>query len=70
MHAGGRTMCDYNRAGSPLMEIVTNPTFHDKDEVMEFLKELQKMFRFYGVSDADMEKGQLRCDVNVSLRKV
>jgi aspartyl-tRNA(Asn)/glutamyl-tRNA(Gln) amidotransferase subunit B len=70
MHAGGRTMCDYNRAGSPLMEIVTNPTFHDKDEVMEFLKELQKMFRFYGVSDADMEKWQLRCDVNVSLRKI
>lgn len=69
IHAGGRTMCDYNRAGSPLMEIVTNPTFHDKEEVMEFLKELQKMFRFYGVSDADMEKWQLRCDVNVSLRK-
>lgn len=69
VHAGGRTMCDYNRAGSPLMEIVTNPTFHDKEEVMEFLKELQKMFRAYGVSDADMEKGQLRCDVNISLRK-
>lgn len=68
MHAGGRTMCDYNRAWSPLMEIVTEPVFHDKEEVMEFLKELQKMFRAYGVSDADMEKGQLRCDVNISVR--
>jgi aspartyl-tRNA(Asn)/glutamyl-tRNA(Gln) amidotransferase subunit B len=44
-HAGGKTLCDYNRAGSPLMEIVTMPVFNDRDEVMEFLKELQKMFR-------------------------
>lgn len=69
-HVGWKTLCDYNRAGSPLMEIVTDPVFHDKDEVMEFLKELQKMFRFYDVSDADMEKGQLRCDVNISIRPV
>ncbi|MDD3646188.1 MAG: Asp-tRNA(Asn)/Glu-tRNA(Gln) amidotransferase subunit GatB [Candidatus Gracilibacteria bacterium] len=67
MHAGGKTLCDYNRAGSPLMEIVTDPVFHDKEEVMEFLKELQKMMRAAGVSDADMEKGQLRCDVNISI---
>lgn len=67
-HAGGKTLCDYNRAGSPLMEIVTEPVFHDKEEVMEFLKELQKMFRSIGVSDADMEKGQMRCDVNISIR--
>ncbi len=67
-HAGGKTLCDYNRAGSPLMEIVTEPVFHSKEDVMEFLKELQKMFRAAGVSDADMEKWQLRCDVNMSLR--
>ncbi|MCH8518309.1 Asp-tRNA(Asn)/Glu-tRNA(Gln) amidotransferase subunit GatB, partial [Candidatus Gracilibacteria bacterium] len=67
-HAGGKTLCDYNRAGSPLMEIVTEPVFHETDEVMEFLKELQKIMRAAGVSDADMEKGQLRCDVNISLR--
>lgn len=67
-HAGGKTLCDYNRAGSPLMEIVTMPVFNDRDEVMEFLKELQKMFRAAWVSDADMEKGQLRCDVNISIR--
>ncbi len=67
-HVWGNTLCDYNRAGSPLMEIVTEPVFHDTLEVMEFLKELQKMFRAAGVSDADMEKWQLRCDVNMSLR--
>jgi len=67
-HAGWKTLCDYNRAGSPLMEIVTEPVFHETDEVMEFLKELQKIMRAAGVSDADMEKWQLRCDVNISLR--
>ena len=67
MHAGGKTLCDYNRAGSPLMEIVTDPVFHDREEVMEFLKELQKMMRAAWVSDADMDKGQLRCDVNISI---
>lgn len=70
VHAGGKTLCDYNRAGSPLMEIVTNPVFRDKEEVMEFLKELQKMMRAAGVSDADMEKWQLRCDVNLSIMPV
>ena len=67
-HAGGKTLCDYNRAWSPLMEIVTEPVFHEVEEVMEFLRELQKIMRAAGVSDADMEKGQLRCDVNISLR--
>lgn len=67
IHAGGKTLLDFNRAGSPLMEIVTEPTFHDKEEVLEFLKELQKIFRAVGVSNADMEKGQLRCDVNISI---
>ncbi|MBF0913401.1 Asp-tRNA(Asn)/Glu-tRNA(Gln) amidotransferase subunit GatB [Candidatus Gracilibacteria bacterium] len=67
IHAGGKTLCDFNRAGSPLMEIVTEPVFHDKEEVMEFLRELQKIMRACEVSDADMEKGQLRCDVNISI---
>jgi len=67
VHAGGKTLCDYNRAGSPLMEIVTDPVFHDKEEVMEFLRELQKLMRAAGVSDADMEKWQMRCDVNLSI---
>lgn len=67
VHAWWKTLCDYNRAWSPLMEIVTEPVFHDKDEVMEFLKELQKIMRACDVSDADMEKWQMRCDVNISI---
>lgn len=67
-HVWGKTLIDYNRAWSPLMEIVTDPVFHNKEEVMEFLKELQKMMRAANVSDADMEKWQMRCDVNISVR--
>ncbi len=66
-HAGWKTLCDYNRAWSPLMEIVTDPVFHTKQEVMEFLKELQKIMRAVWVSDWDMEKGQMRADVNISI---
>jgi len=66
-HAWGKTLCDYNRAWSPLMEIVTDPVFHTKEEVMEFLKELQKIMRAAWVSDADMEKWQMRADVNISI---
>ncbi len=66
-HAWNTTLCDYNRAWSPLMEIVTDPVFHTKEEVMEFLKELQKIMRAAWVSDADMEKGQMRADVNISI---
>ena len=67
IHAWWKTLCDFNRAWSPLMEIVTEPVFHDKEEVMEFLRELQKIMRACEVSDADMEKWQLRCDVNISI---
>jgi len=66
-HSWNKTLCDYNRAGSPLMEIVTDPVFHNKEEVMEFLKELQKLMRASWVSDADMDKWQMRCDVNISI---
>lgn len=68
IHSWARTLCDYNRAGSPLMEIVTEPDFRSKEEVIAYLEELQKLMRWCGASDADMEKGQLRCDVNISLR--
>lgn len=67
IHAWWKTLLDFNRAWSPLMEIVTEPVFHDKEEVMEFLRELQKLMRAAWVSDADMEKWQLRCDVNLSV---
>ena len=70
IHAGGKTLCDYNRAGSPLMEIVTEPDFRSKADVIAYLEELQKLMRWCGASDADMEKWQLRCDVNISIRKL
>ena len=69
VHVGDKTLCDYNRAGSPLMEIVTEPDFRTREEVIAYLEEIQKIMRFSGASDADMEKGQLRCDVNISIRK-
>ncbi len=69
VHAGGKTLCDYNRAGSPLMEIVTEPDFRSKADVIAYLEELQKLMRWCGASDADMEKGQMRCDVNISIRQ-
>ena len=69
VHAGGKTLCDYNRAGSPLMEIVTEPDFRSKADVLGYLEELQKLMRWCGSSDADMEKWQLRCDVNISVRQ-
>ena len=68
VHAWNKTLCDYNRSWSPLMEIVTEPDFRTKDDVVEYLTELQKIMRFVGASNADMEKWQLRCDVNISVR--
>ena len=50
------------------MEIVTEPDFRSKADVLAYLEELQKLMRWCGASDADMEKGQLRCDVNISVR--
>lgn len=69
VHAGNKTLCDYNRSGSPLMEIVTEPDFRSREDVIGYLEELQKLMRWCGASDADMDKGQLRCDVNISIRK-
>ena len=56
MHAGNKTLCDYNRSGSPLMEIVTEPDFRSKEDVIAYLEELQKLMRWCGASNADMEK--------------
>ena len=69
IHNGGEALLDFNRAGTPLVEIVTNPDFTSTDEVVEFLKELQRLMRYNDISSADMEKGQMRCDVNISVRK-
>jgi aspartyl-tRNA(Asn)/glutamyl-tRNA(Gln) amidotransferase subunit B len=62
------TGIDFNRAGTPLMEIVTQPEIASPEEAFAFLAALKQILIYGGVSDADMEKGQLRCDCNVSVR--
>ncbi|MDX8396854.1 MAG: Asp-tRNA(Asn)/Glu-tRNA(Gln) amidotransferase subunit GatB [Mariprofundaceae bacterium] len=59
---------DLNRSGIPLMEIVSEPDMRTADEAIAYLKNLHQLIRFLGVSGADMEKGQFRCDANVSVR--
>lgn len=66
-HASNSTI-DFNRAGTPLMEIVSDPDIDTPEEAYAYLKSLQQILIYGGISDADMEKGQMRCDVNVSLR--
>src|SRR5881275_900653 len=62
------TGIDFNRAGTPLMEIVTQPELNSPEEAFAFLTALKQILIYGGVSDVDMEKGQLRCDCNVSVR--
>jgi aspartyl-tRNA(Asn)/glutamyl-tRNA(Gln) amidotransferase subunit B len=69
LHAKGHSLVDYNRAGTPLLEIVSEPDIRTAEEARTYLQELQNIMRYLGVSDADMEKGHLRCDANISLRK-
>ncbi|MEC8052446.1 MAG: Asp-tRNA(Asn)/Glu-tRNA(Gln) amidotransferase subunit GatB [Myxococcota bacterium] len=66
--ASGRSLMDYNRAGTPLIEIVTDPDLRSPDEVVAFLKLLRQTLRYIGVCDGNMEQGNFRCDANVSIR--
>jgi len=68
-HLGTTSLIDFNRAGTPLMEIVSEPDLESAEEAFAYLRSLQMILQQGDVSDADMEKGQLRCDVNISLRK-
>lgn len=67
--AGTETLVDLNRAGVPLLEIVSEPDLRSAADASAYLKKLRAILRYIGVSDADMEKGQFRCDANVSLRR-
>lgn len=66
-HTKNGTLIDYNRAGVPLMELVTEPDITSGEEAKAFAQELQLILRYLNVSDADMEKGQMRIEVNVSV---
>ena len=69
-HGATDSLVDYNRAGTPLMEIVSDPAMHTAEEAFAYLTSLRATMIYGGISDCDMEKGQLRCDANISIRPV
>lgn len=70
IHTGTNSLVDFNRAGTPLMEIVTEPDFAHADEVMAFLHALKQILVYGNISDANLEEGNMRCDVNSSVRPI
>jgi aspartyl-tRNA(Asn)/glutamyl-tRNA(Gln) amidotransferase subunit B len=69
-HGASDSLIDYNRAGTPLMEIVSEPALQTAEEAYAYLTSLRATMIYGGISDCDMEKGQLRCDANISVRPV
>lgn len=70
-HTGdGFSLCDYNRQGTPLVEIVSEPDISSPEEAYAYLEKLKSIIQYTGVSDCKMEEGSLRCDANISLRPV
>jgi aspartyl-tRNA(Asn)/glutamyl-tRNA(Gln) amidotransferase subunit B len=69
LHKSGYSLVDYNRAGIPLLEIVTEPDISSPDEAYIYLTSLKSLLRYLDISDCNMEEGSLRCDANISLRK-
>ncbi|HAD82589.1 MAG: glutaminyl-tRNA synthase (glutamine-hydrolyzing) subunit B [Verrucomicrobia bacterium GWF2_51_19] len=67
-HFDQESLIDYNRAGTPLAEIVSEPDMHSVEEVFAYLKSLRMHLLYAGIADCDMEKGQMRCDANISIR--
>ncbi|MDR1674155.1 MAG: Asp-tRNA(Asn)/Glu-tRNA(Gln) amidotransferase subunit GatB [Oscillospiraceae bacterium] len=69
VHRHGMSLVDYNRAGVPLVEIVSNPDFRTSGEVVAYLEKIRSLLSFAGVSDCKMQEGSMRCDVNLSVRE-
>ena len=69
MHVGQFSHVDLNRAGVPLCEVVTEPEITSAEDAAEFMRSLHRLVRWLDISEADMEKGQMRCDANVSVRR-
>ncbi|MBQ7136589.1 MAG: Asp-tRNA(Asn)/Glu-tRNA(Gln) amidotransferase subunit GatB [Bacilli bacterium] len=69
-HYDNYSTINYNRSGVPLLELVTEPCFHSSDEAVSFLETMRSIYQYAGISEADSKKGQVRCDVNVSLMDV
>ena len=67
-HGGEFSLIDYNRAGAPLVEIVSHPNLRSAVEAADYMRELRSVVRYLGISQANMEEGTMRCDANVSLR--
>ncbi len=67
VHTEDSTLINYNRAGVPLLELVTEPDFHTAEEAVAFLETMRSIYQYAGISEADSKKGQIRCDVNVSI---
>ena len=68
-HENAMTLVDYNRAGVPLMELVTEPVIHSAEQAGAFARELQRILRYVGASEANMELGQMRIEANISVSK-
>ena len=69
LHAAPESLVDLNRSGMPLMEIVTEPDLHSAEEARDYALALRQLLRYVGASEADMEKGQLRVEPNISVRR-
>ncbi len=67
IHANGKSLVDFNRAGIPLMELVTEPVLHDAETAGRFARELQLLLRTLGASEANLEKGEMRIEANISV---
>ncbi len=70
LHDADRTLIDFNRSSVPLMEMVTEPDLRSSEEAKALLKAIRRLVKDLGISDADMEKGQMRCDASISLRRI